>query len=139
MPVRTSIHWIPAELELPDDDILVLIAETDGNVSTGFHDADVWRYSHGAGVDDLVTHWADLPAAPADIPPIPAVREFCRADFAGKFRRRNFTRPQAICPRCLNFGKYWRAWPGPAGWVACACKKPRKSKLPENRGVATRI
>jgi hypothetical protein len=63
--IPTLIHWIPVTDTLPDDDILVLIADTEKDVFTGFHDGDNgWRYCSAEKVSDPVTHWADLPESP---------------------------------------------------------------------------
>lgn len=58
-----TVKWIDSAVELPDDDIDVLIAIDDGNtVWVGHHDADMW-ITNGLPVN--VTHWAELPEHPA--------------------------------------------------------------------------
>lgn len=64
--------WIPCSQELPDEEITVLIALSDGEVWTGFLDTGEWRYESADLVDQgegvTVTHWAHIPAHPnADV------------------------------------------------------------------------
>lgn len=63
-----KIYWIAADFDLPDDDITVLMALSDGEVWTGFLDDGKWRYVSADPVDQgegtTVTHWAHLPAFP---------------------------------------------------------------------------
>lgn len=58
--------WIPCADELPDDEMTVLIALSDGEVWTGFHDEGEWRYVSGDRVDQgegiTVEHWAEFPS-----------------------------------------------------------------------------
>lgn len=64
----SQIHWIDAARKLPDDELVVLVALSDGEVWTGFHDAGEWRYASADPVDQgegtIVTHWAEFPAPP---------------------------------------------------------------------------
>ncbi len=63
--IPTPIYWIPVTESLPDDDITVLIADTEEDVFTGFHDGDNgWRYCSAERVMVPITHWAELPAPP---------------------------------------------------------------------------
>ena len=65
MNTSSIVRWIPVHQQLPDDDITVLIADTEHDVTLGFHDGDDgWRYCNGSRVGDPVTHWAEIPAAP---------------------------------------------------------------------------
>ena len=64
MNLQASITWIDARNQLPDEDETVLIAESDGEVSSGFLDEGGWRYTSADRVIAEVTHWADMPAAP---------------------------------------------------------------------------
>lgn len=66
MQATSLITWHDARLNPPDEDILVLIAEDDGEVSTGFLDGEEWRYASAELVVGEVTHWADLPEAPTN-------------------------------------------------------------------------
>jgi hypothetical protein len=63
--ITQSIQWIAVADQLPDDDMTVLIADTENDVTLGFHDGDAgWRYCNAALVGDPVTHWAELPDGP---------------------------------------------------------------------------
>lgn len=64
-PTPTTILWIEAKTELPDDDLQVLVALDDGEVWTGFRDAGQWRYVSADLIEAGVTHWAEFPAPPA--------------------------------------------------------------------------
>ena len=58
--------WIPTAEQLPDDDECVLIAMSDGEVWTGFHDGMDWRYVSADIVDSTtVTHWMGFPPPPS--------------------------------------------------------------------------
>lgn len=60
--------WISVDERLPDDDQTVLIAMDDGEVWTGFHDADKWRYVSGDPITYAhITHWMELPAHPLEL------------------------------------------------------------------------
>lgn len=66
---KSTIVWHAADGDhLPDDDMTVLIALSDGEVWTGFLDAGDWRFvsaelvNQGSGV--RVTHWAPIPEGP---------------------------------------------------------------------------
>lgn len=64
-------RWIPVQTEMPDDDITVLVALSDGDVESGYHSDDKW-FSSETGMDHVisvrshrrVTHWMHLPEAP---------------------------------------------------------------------------
>lgn len=59
------VHWISVTDYLPDDDTTVLIADTENDVTSGFHDGDAgWRYCTAERVTDKVTHWAHIPPSP---------------------------------------------------------------------------
>ncbi len=62
----SSITWVDATLELPDDDTTVLLALEDGEVWTGFRDAGAWCYVTADPVESTVTHWAAFPAPPTN-------------------------------------------------------------------------
>ena len=63
--MTTPIHWIPVDQALPDDDLTVLIADTESDVTLGFIDGeDGWRYLDGGLVTVPITHWSDLPSPP---------------------------------------------------------------------------
>lgn len=63
-----ALIWNPASDSLPDDEQTVLIALSDGEVWTGYHDAGQWRYVSSDLVDqgsgETVTHWANFPEPP---------------------------------------------------------------------------
>jgi hypothetical protein len=61
--MTSSITWHPATTP-PDTDITVLVHIADGEVWTGFLDADTWRYVSGGSVEAPVLHWADFPQPP---------------------------------------------------------------------------
>jgi hypothetical protein len=64
---QPATHWICAATP-PDDEKLVLIALSDGEVWTGYRDGDAWRYVTADIIESArVTHWMDLPAAPESI------------------------------------------------------------------------
>ena len=59
------VRWISVSDKLPDDDMTVLIADTENDVTLGFHDWDFgWRYCSAGIVGDPVTHWAEIPDPP---------------------------------------------------------------------------
>jgi hypothetical protein len=57
--------WISVTVNLPDDDLCVLIALDDGEVWTGYIDGDGWRYVSGDSMESKVTHWMHVPEHPA--------------------------------------------------------------------------
>lgn len=60
-----SINWISVTDNLPNDDITVLISDTENDITLGFHDGySGWRYCSGERVGDPVTYWAEVPSAP---------------------------------------------------------------------------
>ena len=59
-----STFWVDAAVQLPDDDMIVLVALDDGEVWTGFHDAGQWRFASADLIEARVTHWAEFPAPP---------------------------------------------------------------------------
>lgn len=63
--VPGSNTWILATDQLPDDDTLVLVATSDGEVWPAYRDGDIWRWGDAMPVAaESVTHWMHLPAAP---------------------------------------------------------------------------
>ncbi len=69
------INWIDASVELPDAEMTVLLALSDGEVWAGFHDGDDgWRYVSADKIESVtVTHWAEFPAPPIRVNPCPSV------------------------------------------------------------------
>lgn len=57
------MNWTATTTRLPDDDNVVLVA-ADGEVWVGYLDAGQWRDLDGMPLGQ-VTHWCDLPEAPA--------------------------------------------------------------------------
>ncbi len=59
------MNWIPVTDLLPDDDMLVLVALSDGEVWTGYMDAEAWIDNvTGSELNGQVTHWMPLPEPP---------------------------------------------------------------------------
>lgn len=67
----TTVHWHDPATELPDDEICVLIALSDGEVATGFHLDGDWHFTEGVTVDQgcgtRVLFWADFPEPPQSL------------------------------------------------------------------------
>jgi len=61
----STITWHRCTEQLPDDESAVLIAFSDGEVWTGFHDADTWRYVSDDPVECDPMYWAHFPEPPA--------------------------------------------------------------------------
>lgn len=62
--IESIITWSPAMDGLPDSDITVLVHLADGEVWTGFHDGEVWRFVSGDRIESKVVHWAHFPKPP---------------------------------------------------------------------------
>lgn len=60
-----EMGWIPVAERLPDDVMTVLIAQEDGEVWVGYHDAGEWFYASADPAGVAVTHWRDLPPHPS--------------------------------------------------------------------------
>lgn len=63
----TTVAWIEAAQQLPDEDTLVLIALENGEVWPAARDHGRWIYMSGGQVLERVTHWMHLPAAPTGV------------------------------------------------------------------------
>lgn len=61
---QKSPAWIPVSEALPDDDATVLVHMTDGEVWTGYLDAEVWRFVSGDRIESPVLHWRPFPDPP---------------------------------------------------------------------------
>ncbi len=62
--MKETITWI-TDGSLPDSDITVLICDAlDGEVDTGFHDGECWRWASASRVGGPIKGWADLPEGP---------------------------------------------------------------------------
>ncbi len=70
---KTTITWIDATAELPDDEMTVLVALESGEVWTGFRDGGWWRYVSADLIGEPVTHWAEFTAPPIRVNPCPSV------------------------------------------------------------------
>jgi hypothetical protein len=64
--VKASVVGVDARVQLPDDDMTVLLAIDDGEVWTGFMDAGIWRYVSADKIEAEVMHWAEFPDPPND-------------------------------------------------------------------------
>lgn len=62
--LTSKITWHDADTTQPDDEALVLLADSDGEVHAGFMDAGNWYYDSGGSCVDPITHWAEFPAHP---------------------------------------------------------------------------
>lgn len=60
----STVRWIATKDALPDDDMTVLAAFSDGEVWTGFVEADTWHYVSGDPMETPPTHWAQFPEPP---------------------------------------------------------------------------
>jgi hypothetical protein len=57
--------WNPVTERLPDDDTMVLLTLSDGEVWPGYRDGDVWRYVTADIIEsEQVTDWMHMPPAP---------------------------------------------------------------------------
>ena len=62
----SAVEWVSVESRLPDDEQTVLIALDDGEVWTGFVEADQWFFVSGDPISrSNVEHWATFPEPPA--------------------------------------------------------------------------
>ncbi len=59
--------WNSAAVEMPDEDIEVIIHTADDEVATGFLDAGVWRFTNAARVLVPVLNWQHLPEPPEEV------------------------------------------------------------------------
>lgn len=60
-----SVCWTAVDQDRPDDGRTVLLALAGGEVEPGYRDGEIWCYPNGETVGRPVTHWVDLPMAPA--------------------------------------------------------------------------
>ncbi|MFC5548170.1 DUF551 domain-containing protein [Massilia aerilata] len=62
---KLTVEWIAVGTKLPDDDITVLAALTDREVSLMYRDGLGWRAQEGIPIEpERITHWMHLPEAP---------------------------------------------------------------------------
>lgn len=62
------VDWVLTKDRLPDDDETVLVALSCGEVWTGYHDADDWRYVSADLMTEAPLYWAHFPAPPEAAP-----------------------------------------------------------------------
>jgi len=63
--LKVEVEWIPVGTRLPDDDITVLAALADREVSSMYRDGLGWRAQDGMPIEpERITHWMHLPEAP---------------------------------------------------------------------------
>jgi len=69
---QSAPSWVDVRETMPDDEMTVLIALSDGEVWTGFHAENAWRHVSADLVDQgsgtTVTHWMHLAAGPGNNP-----------------------------------------------------------------------
>lgn len=62
------VHWVEAAVEMPDDEMTVLLALSNGETWVGYRLAGEWYLLAaevtGTGEPIRVTHWADMPEHP---------------------------------------------------------------------------
>ena len=66
--IPATVLWMNAELSLPDSDLTVLIhcPKSDDPIWLGYHDGEEWCLASGDTIWSGVSHWAQLPEAPAN-------------------------------------------------------------------------
>lgn len=62
--LQSTITWIRAADQLPDDDITVLIVDGEENLEMGFFDGQTWRYTSSDIVFCGVIFWSEIPQFP---------------------------------------------------------------------------
>ena len=63
--LASPVFWRVAARELPDSDITVLLyLENSGEIWTGYHAGDRWRFFSADRIEEPVLYWADFPAPP---------------------------------------------------------------------------
>jgi ParB-like chromosome segregation protein Spo0J len=63
--LKVTLEWIPVASQLPDADLTVLFALSEGEVWLGYLDGDTWRYADAMPVAlERVAYWTNVPAAP---------------------------------------------------------------------------
>ena len=59
------LAWIPVTDSLPDDNLTVIIADTDDPIWFGYREAGAWYDVTGVPLHLTITHWMPLPEPPA--------------------------------------------------------------------------
>ena len=62
--IITTLEWHRTSDKLPDDGILVIAADSDGDTDAAFFEDDAWRYSDATPAP-VPVFWAHFPAGPA--------------------------------------------------------------------------
>jgi hypothetical protein len=63
MMLTTTLTWHKTADRLPDDSILVIAADADGDAFAAFHEDDTWRYADAIPAPKPIW-WAQFPAGP---------------------------------------------------------------------------
>ena len=63
------LEWFSVGEQMPDDESTVLVCSPEGSepVWPGFHDEAGWHHVDLPATTIVVTHWAEMPAAPAEV------------------------------------------------------------------------
>lgn len=61
--ITTTLEWHRTSDQLPDDSILVIAADSDGDTFAAFVDGDAWRYADATPAP-TPEFWAHFPAGP---------------------------------------------------------------------------
>ena len=61
--ITTTLEWHRTSDKLPDDGILVIAADIDGDTFAAFLDGDAWRYAD-ALPSPVPAFWTHFPAGP---------------------------------------------------------------------------
>jgi hypothetical protein len=61
--ITTTLEWHRTSDKLPDDGILVIAADSEGDTSAAFLDGDAWRYAD-ALPSPVPAFWTHFPAGP---------------------------------------------------------------------------
>lgn len=59
-----NMNWTETAKQLPDDELTVLVATSDGEVWTGYHSEGCWWYVSADKIGIDVTHWMSFPEPP---------------------------------------------------------------------------
>lgn len=61
--ITTNVEWFPIHEAMPDDDTLVIAADSDGDTFAAFVDGDQWRYADAIPAP-TPQWWAHFPQGP---------------------------------------------------------------------------
>lgn len=65
--MNETIKWIDVDVDLPDDEVTVLVHIPEANgeqVWPGYLDDGYWTNCDGMRLTSAVTHWAEMPIGP---------------------------------------------------------------------------